>query len=212
MVSPWSVKSKTSTCLWSKDSFPQSSLLMTMLPFSLLEEDDSFPSTHPFFGFRFCVINLVSTPKLLSLISVACPMDTRKAHTVPFNELFHHLWEFLAPSVHTLLCNPVGPRQFCALPSECLALWQCQQMNTYVRHASYVVNLPGAQVTTYQHLFCHCWKSCTVSLFMVLHILHTPSPIGSEFSLVQHTPHTQKSKHTHTSKSAMVPADHPSLI
>jgi len=76
-----------------------------------------------FFGFRFCVINHVSAPKLLSLISVTCPMDTRKAHAVPYNELCYRLWDSLAPSVHTLLCNPVGPGQFCALPSECLALW-----------------------------------------------------------------------------------------
>ena len=91
---------------------------------SLLEGDDSFPVTHPFSGFRFCVINHVSTPKLLFLISVTCPMDTRKAHTLPYNELCYHLWDSLAPSVHKLLCNPFGPRQFCALPSECLALWQ----------------------------------------------------------------------------------------
>ena len=109
----WSRKSKTSTCLWSQDSLKQSSLLMTMLPFSLLEGDDNFSITHPFPGFRFCVINHVSAPKLLSVISVTCPMDTRKAHTVPYNELCHHLWDSLAPSVHTLLCNPVGPRQFC---------------------------------------------------------------------------------------------------
>ena len=155
-VLPWSRKSKTSTCLWSEDSFPWSPLLMTMLPFSLLEGNDNFSITHPFSGFRFCVINLVSAPILLSLISVTCPMDTRKAHTDPHNELCHHLCDSLAPSVHTFLCNPVGPVQFCALPSEYLALWQCQQMNVSVRHASYVVDLLGAQVTTYQHLSCHC--------------------------------------------------------
>jgi len=104
--------------LWSQDSLPQSSLLMTMLPFSLLETDDNFSITHPFPRFRFCVINHVSDPKLLSLISVTCPMDTRKAHTVPYNELCHHLWDSLAPSVHKHLCNPVGPGQFCALPNE----------------------------------------------------------------------------------------------
>ena len=98
-------------------SFPHSSLLMTMLQFSLLEGDDNFSITHPFPGVRFCVINHVSDPKLLSLISATYPLDTRKAHTVPYNELCHHLWDSLAPSVHTLLCNPVGPRQFCALPS-----------------------------------------------------------------------------------------------
>ena len=101
----------------------------------------------------------------------------------------------LAPSVHKILCNPIGPGQFCALPSECLALWH-QQMNVSVHHTSYVVDMLGAQVTTSQHLSCHCWRPCTVSAcFMVLHILHTPSPTGSGFSLVQHTSHTQKSKH-----------------
>ena len=100
---------------------------MTMLRFSLLEGDDSFSITHPFSGFRFCVINHVSAPKLLSVISVTCPMDTRKAHTVPYNELCHHLWDSLAPSVHTLLCNPVGPRQFC----ECTQ-WMSSSLATSV--------------------------------------------------------------------------------
>ena len=155
-VSPWSRKSKTSTYLCTQVSFPQSSLLMTMLPFSLLEGDDSFSVTHPFSGFRFCVINHVSVPKLLSLISVTCPMDSRKAHTVPYNELCHPLWDSLAPSAHTLLCNPVGPGQFCALPSECLALWQHQQLKVSIHHTSPVMDMLDAQVTTCQHLFCHC--------------------------------------------------------
>ena len=70
-------------------------LLMTMLPFSLLEEDDNFSITHPSSGVGFCVINHVSAPELLSLISVPCQMDTRKAHIVPYNDLCHHcriLW------------------------------------------------------------------------------------------------------------------------
>ena len=175
--------------------------------FSLLEGDDSFSITHPFSGFRLCVINLVSAPKLLSLISVICPIDTRKAHTIPHNELCYHLWDSLAPSVYKLLCNPTGHGQFCALPSECLALWQRQQLNMSVRYASSVVDMLDAQ-----HLSCHCWKPCTVSAsFMVLHILRTPSPTGSGFSLVQHTSH--KNQNTlHTSKSATVPADHTSSI
>jgi len=107
---------------------------MAKLPFPLLKVDDSFSITCPFSRFRFWVINHASAPKLLSLISATCQMDTRKAHTVPYNELCHHLWNSLAPSVHTLLCNPVGPRQFCALPSECLALWQCQQLNVCTPH------------------------------------------------------------------------------
>jgi len=155
-VSPWSRKSKTSTCLWSQDSFPRSSLLMTLLPFSLLEGDNSFSITHPLSGFRFSVNNHVSAPKQPSLISVTCQMDIRKAHTVPYNELCHHLWDSLTPSVFTLLCNPVGHRQFCAFPIECLALWQRQQLNVSVRNASFVVDMLGAQVTTCQHLSCHC--------------------------------------------------------
>jgi len=127
-----------------------------MIPFTLLEGDESFSITHPFSGFRFCVINHVSAPKLLSLISVTCQMVIRKAQTVPYNEICHHLWDSLAPSVHTLLCNPVSPRQFCALPSECLALWQHQQLNVSVHHTSSVVDMLGAQVTTCQHLSCHC--------------------------------------------------------
>ena len=146
---------------------------MKMLPFSLLD----------FSGFRFRVINHVSAPKLLSLISVTCPKVIRKAHTVPYNKMCHHLWDSLAPSVHTLLCNPVDPGQFCAQPSECLALWQCQQLNMSVRHTSSEVDRLRAQVITCPHLSCHCWKPCTVSMpvFMVLHILHTPSPTGSGF-------------------------------
>ena len=145
-VSQWS---STSTCLWSQDSFPRSSLLMTMFPFSLLEEADRFYTTHPFSGCGFCVINHVPAPELLSLISVICPMDTRKAHTVPYN-LCHHLWDSMAPCPHTLLCNPAGPRQFCALPSECLALWQRQQLNASVCHTSSVVDMLGANMS------CHC--------------------------------------------------------
>jgi hypothetical protein len=41
---------------------------------------------------------------------------------------------------------------------------------------------------------------------MVLHILHTPSPTGATYI-------THKNQNTlHTSKTAMVPADHPSSI
>ena len=156
-----------------------SGLLMTMLPFSLLEGDNSFSITHPFSVFRFCVISHVSAPKLLPLITVTCPMNTRKAHTVPYNELRRHLWDSLAPSVHTLLCNPAGPRQFCALPSECLALWQCQQLNVSVCHTSAVVDMLGAQVnicpaTVESH-------ALYLPVFMILHILQTPSPTGNGF-------------------------------
>ena len=103
---------------------------------------------------------------------------------------------FFGTTVHILICNPAGPRHFCALPSECLALWQCQQLNVSVCHASSVVSMFGAQVTTCQCLSCYCWKPCTISpVFMVLYILHTPSPNGSGFHWCN-THHTQKSKHT----------------
>jgi len=151
---------------------------MTMLPFSLLD----------FSGFRFSVINNVSAPKLLSLISVTCPNDTRKVHTFPYNELYHHLWDSLAPSMHTLLCNPVSPGQFCALPSECLALWPtsaaehvCMPRIICSGHAWW----PG------QQLSCHCWKPCTVSA--CFHgITYTPYT----FTNWCNTHHTQKSKNT----------------
>ena len=171
---PWSRKFKTSTRFWYQDSFLRSSLLMTMLPFSLLD----------FSGFRFSVIDNVSAPKLLSLISVTCPNDTRKVHTFPYNELYHHLWDSLAPSMHTLLCNPVSPGQFCALPSECLALWPtsaaehvCMPRIICSGHAWW----PG------QQLSCHWWKPCTVSA--CFHgITYTPYT----FTNWCNTHHTQK--------------------
>jgi len=185
-MSPWSRKSKIAQVYGPKTVFPRPSLLTTMLPFSLLEGVDRFSMTHPFSGFRFCVINHVSASKVPSLIGVTYPMDTRKAHTVPYNELCHHLWDSLAPSLHTFFCNPVGPRQFCALPRECLALWQCQQLNVSVCHAPY---LP---------------------VCMVLQI-YTVSNWHWIFTGATHITH--KNQNTlHTSKSAMVPADHPSLI
>ena len=147
-MSLWSRKYKTSTCLWSPDSFPCSSLLMT-LPFALLEGDNSFSITHPLSSFRFCGINHVSAPNLLS---DQCNMSNENKKG-PYNDLCHHLWDSLAPS-------------------EFLALWQCQQLNMSVCHASSVVNMLGAQVgpaTAESH-------APYLSVFMVLHILQTPSP------------------------------------
>jgi len=185
---------------------------MKMLPFSLLEGDDSFSITHPFSSFRFCVINHISVPKLLSLISVICPKDTRKAHTDPYNELCHHLWDSLAPSVHTLLCNPVGPGQFCALPNKCPALWQRQQLNVSVHHTSPVVDILAAQVTICQHV---------LSLLKAMHhiyacfhgITHAPYTFTSwQWILTGATYITHKNQNTlRTSKYAMVLADQPSL-
>ena len=84
--------------------FSTSSLLMPVHPFSLLEGDDGFSITHPFSGFRFCVINYVSAQKLLSVISVICLLDTRKAHTAPYNELCYHMWDFFGTQcAHTSL-------------------------------------------------------------------------------------------------------------
>ena len=134
--------------------------------------------SHPFSGFRFCAINHVSTPKLLPLISVTCPMNTRKVHTVTYNELCNHLWYSLAPTVHKLLCNPVGSGHFCALPSQCLALWQCQQLNMSVCHSSSVVDMLGALSTcpaTVESLALY------LTVIMLLHILQTASPTGSRF-------------------------------
>ena len=65
--------------------------------------------------------------------------------------------------VCTLLRNPVRPGQFHALPSECLALWQRHQLNMSVCHASSVVDMLGAQLTTCQHMSCPCWNPCTTS-------------------------------------------------
>ena len=118
-----------------------------------------------------------------------------KTHTVSCNELCHHLWDSLAPSVHTFLCNPVGPGQFCALPSECLAVWQHQQLNLSVCHASSVADMLCAPVT-FQHLPATVESHAPyLPVFMVLHILHTSSPTGSGFSLVQHTSHTKIKTH-----------------
>jgi len=147
------------------------------------------------------------------LISESCPMDTRNAHKVPYNELCHHLWDSLAPSVHTLLYNPVGPGKFCAVPSECLALWQHQQLNVSVCHTSSALDMLCAQVTTCQHLSCHCWKPCTVPA--CFHgSTHTPYTFTNwQWIFTGATHITQKIQNTlHNSKSAMVLADHPSLM
>ena len=185
-MSPWSRKSNTSTCLWSQDSF------------SVFTDDNAggrWQFLYHTSYFRFQVLcNYVSAPKLLPLISVTYPMDPRKALTVLYNELCHHLWDSLAPS-------------------ECLALWQCQQLNTSVCHASSVVDTFGAQVTTCQHLSCHCWKPCTISA--CFHgITHTPYTFTKwQWIFIGATHTTYKNQNTlHTSKSAMDPEDHLSLI
>jgi len=83
------------------------------------------------------------------------------------------------------------PDNSVSAPSECLALWQRQQLNMSVRHASSVVDMLGAKVTTCQHLSCHCWKPCTVPA--CFHgITHNPYT----FTNWCYTHHTQKSKHT----------------
>jgi len=59
---------------------------------------------------------------------------------------------FFAPSLHTQFSViQLVPGQFCALPSECLALWQRQQLNVSVCHASSVEDMLGANMS------CHCW-------------------------------------------------------
>jgi hypothetical protein len=64
-----------------------------------------------FSGFRFCVI---SAPKLLSLISVTCAMDTQ-SHTMSFVLICGILW-------HPVYINFPVIQLVCALPSECIAL------------------------------------------------------------------------------------------
>ena len=171
-------------------NFPRSSLLMTMLSFYLLEGDVSFSVIHPFSGFRFCVINHVSA------LFNQCNMSNGYKRG-PYNELCH-MWDSLVPSVHTLLCNPVGPRKFCALPSECLALWQ-HQLNVSVRHTPSAVDILGANIclATVES------RAPYLPVFTAFHVLHTPSSTGSGFSLVQHTSYF-KVRHG--------PADHPPLI
>ena len=106
------------------------------------------------------------------------------------------MWDSLPPSVHELLCNPDGQAQFCALPSECLALWQRPQLCVSVHHASSVLDMPGAQVAPCQHLSFNVESHApSLPVFTVLHILHTLSPNGSGFLLVQHTSHTKIKTH-----------------
>jgi hypothetical protein len=73
-----------------------------------------------------------------------------------------------------------------------------------VCHASSVVDMLGAQVN-----ICPATVESHVPylpVFMVLHILHTPSLTGATYI-------THKNQNTlRTSKTAMVLADHPSLI
>ena len=84
-----------------------------------------------------------------------------------------------------------------------------------VHRASSVVDMLGAHVTTCQHLSCHCRKPCIVSMpvFMVLHILTLYTFTNWQWIFTNATHITHKNQNTlHTSKYAMVPADHPSLM
>jgi hypothetical protein len=108
--------------------------------------------------------------------------------------------------VSTHLYNPVGPRKFYALPSECLALWQRQQLYMYIHHTSSVADMLCAQVTTCQHLSCRCWKPCTVPA--CFHgVTHNPYTFTNWQWIFTGATHTKFKTH-----SAMVPADHPSLM
>ena len=123
------------------------------------------------------------------MISVTCQMDIRKVHTVSYNELCHHLCDSLAPSVHTLLCNSVGPGQLCALTQ-----WLSSSLAT-----------SAAECVCMSLIVCsgHTWCYLSTSVLMLLkamhhicllswyYIPHTPSPTGSGFLLVQHTSHTK---------------------
>jgi len=81
---------------------------------------------------------------------------------------------------------------------------------TCLCHASSLLGMLGAQVTTCQRLSCHWWKPCTVCHG----ITHTPYTFTNWqwISLVQHTQHTTIKTHFILEKSAMVLQDHPSLI
>ena len=111
-------------------------------------------------------------------------MDTRKAHTVSYNELCHHLWDSLEPSAHTLLCNPFGSTtQWNASLAMSAAECVCTPRIICSGHA---VNICPATVESH---------ALYLPVFMVLHILHTTSPTGSGFSLVQHTSHIKIKTH-----------------
>jgi len=86
--------------------------LMFMVPrqFSMVIFTDDIASI-------FFAINHVSAPKLPSLISVTCQMDTRKAHTVPYNELCH-FWHPVCTHfsvIQLVMDNSVHYPSFCAL-------------------------------------------------------------------------------------------------
>ena len=101
---------------------------------------------------------------------------------------------------HTHLCNPVGPGQFCTLPSESLALGQRQQLNVSARHASAVVDILCSHVTTCQHvlpLLKAMHRICLLSWYYTYTIhLHQ---LAVDFHWCN-TYHTQKSKQTLYSK------------
>ena len=128
----------------------------------------------------------------------------------PYNELCRHMWDSLAPVLHTLLCNPVGPGQFCALPSDCLDLssWTCLYT---MHHLQWTCSVPRSLPVN----ICHATVESDapyLPVFMLLHILHTPSPTGSGFHWFN-THHTHTNQNTlHTWKTATVLEDHPSLI
>src|SRR5215467_9570345 len=83
----------------------------------------------------------------------------------------------------------IVPRQFCALPSECLALWQHKNLNMSVCHASSVVEMLGAQVTTCQHVMHYiCLFSGYYTYFIHIHQLE----LDFHWYNIHHT---QKSKH-----------------
>ena len=108
---------------------------------------------------------------------------------------------------HTLLCNPAGPRQFCALLSECIAFWQRQQLNASVRLASSVVDMLGANIS------CHCWWPCTISARFhgITHIPIHRHQLGVDFYWCN-SHHIQKSKHNSYFKVCHVSGRHPSSI
>ena len=190
------MKYKTRTCLWSPDSFPWSSLLM-MLPFSLLEGDDSFCINHHFPSFRFCVINHVSAPKTVLFVQCNMSNKNKKGTDSPIQcPLFSSVGFFVTQWMSSSLAMS-------AAEHVCMPCIICSG------HAW----CPG--------LSCHCWKPCIVSSCFhdVTHIPNTFTNwqwISTDATHITHknqntlhtsTHHAHKSKQLHTPKSATVPVN-----
>jgi len=125
------------------------------------------------------------------LISVTCPMDTRKAHTVPYNELCHHLWDsFGTHFTHTSLWSSWSWTILCT------SQWMSSSLAT---SAAERISMPC--------MICrgHAWCQHVLPLLIAMHriclfaqyyrysIHHLQLALGFYWC---NTHHTQKSKHT----------------